>query len=95
MIDSERYAIDLVKNDYDDYIEFFMGLRLKDYWMPDDQIHRLIHEFIDFAKQIAAGGRPGMIPAAVELEVCTVQREGEEIGATVERALRPEFLPRL
>ncbi|KAL6506202.1 hypothetical protein OROGR_024383 [Orobanche gracilis] len=92
IIDSERYAVQSCR---EDYVREDMVLRLKQYWMPDYEIDRLINEALLFAKRIAADGRSGKIPIAVNLNVYTLQQEGEAIDDTLDRAMRPEYLPPL
>ncbi|KAH6830707.1 hypothetical protein C2S53_010049 [Perilla frutescens var. hirtella] len=88
IIDSEKYEIADFEGG-EKYLREDMSVRLKDYWMSNDEIQRLLNEAFLFA---AADGRRGMIPVAVDLDVCTVQREGEAIEAVVDRAMRPELL---
>ncbi|KAL6529734.1 hypothetical protein OROGR_015357 [Orobanche gracilis] len=87
IIDSERYAVQSCR---EDYVREDMVSRLKQYWMPDYEIDRLINEALLFAKRIAADGRSGKIPIAVNLNVYTLQQEGEAIDDTLDRAMRPE-----
>ncbi|KAI3463942.1 hypothetical protein Pfo_020605 [Paulownia fortunei] len=63
--------------------------------MPDDEIQRLVHGALDFAKQKAADPQHAflyVIPVIVGVDVCTVQQEGETIDAAIDRAIRPECL---
>lgn len=92
IIDSERYALPSCR---EELVRHDMVRRLEHYWMPHQEIQRLINEALLFAKQIAAADGPGLIQTAVDLNVYTVQQEGEAIGATVDRAMRPEYLPPL
>ncbi|KAL6571329.1 hypothetical protein OROHE_002972 [Orobanche hederae] len=77
IIDSERYAVESCR---EDYVREDMVSRLKQYWMPDYEIDRLINEVLLFAKRIAA---------------CWKRQEGESIDDTLDRAMRPEYLPPL
>lgn len=51
------------------HVNYGLGVRFKDYWMPDEEIKRLIVE-------VGSGGRQGRIPVAVDLDVCTVRQAG-------------------
>ncbi|KAL6557369.1 hypothetical protein OROMI_017719 [Orobanche minor] len=64
-----------------------IGRRLRDYWLPELQIDRLIDKVVAFVG--VSGGRRA---AAVDLEICTVREEGEAMDAAVDRAMRPEYL---
>ncbi|KAH6799816.1 hypothetical protein C2S52_000280 [Perilla frutescens var. hirtella] len=90
-IDWERFELHCSE----EYLQNFMATRLRDYWMPDHEIQRLINQLLLFAEQIAAGGRRGRVPVAIDVDVCTVQGEGEAIEETADRAMRPEYLPPL
>ncbi|KAL6571292.1 hypothetical protein OROHE_002935 [Orobanche hederae] len=92
MIGSERYAIGCCR---EELLREDMVLRLHRYWMGGDEIEKLIEEAVLFINRIAASGRRGKIPIGVDLNVYTLQQEGEAIEATVDRAMRPEHLPPL
>lgn len=97
-IDSERYVFHVSSGKRERgfrlLLRLYVGIRFMDYLMPEEEIHRLIDQLLLFATA-AAENRPGQIPVAVDLDVCTVQRDGEAIASTMERSIRPDVLPPL
>ncbi|KAL7108191.1 hypothetical protein ACP275_06G099400 [Erythranthe tilingii] len=73
---------------------FHTWYRLDDYWMTKDEMDRMTHEAVEFGRQMAAevaDPQPSdlvAIPISVEIDVCTVQQEGEAIDDARERAIR-------
>ncbi|CAA0832904.1 Unknown protein [Striga hermonthica] len=65
--------------------------RARDYWMGHDEIKRLVDEAFDFARQ-NAGDHDHWVPVVVSMEVCTAQQEGESIEASMDRAIRAQYL---
>ncbi|KAI3469245.1 hypothetical protein Pfo_025908 [Paulownia fortunei] len=93
VMDSERYEASVPEDGHEELLEMQTSFRLKEYWMSDDEIQRLVHGAFDFAKQRAADPQHGsVIPVVVGLDVCTVQLDGEPLNATIDRAIRPECL---
>ncbi|KAK6156396.1 hypothetical protein DH2020_010644 [Rehmannia glutinosa] len=94
----ESYDIKFYEREEELCLEFMMGYRLDEYWMPDDEIQNLVHGALDFAKQQLICGVDDkssigrVIPLVVGVDVCTVQQEGEELDAAMDRAIRPEKL---
>ncbi|GER50624.1 RING/U-box superfamily protein [Striga asiatica] len=69
--------------------------RLREYWMPEAQIQELIREATDLCRSTllsTADRGPRVIPVTLRIVVCTVQQDGEELGATMDRAIRVENL---
>ncbi|KAL8032857.1 hypothetical protein ABFX02_13G124100 [Erythranthe guttata] len=74
-------------------LKTYLGDRLEEYWMPDDEIENLLVGAANFADERAAvPGRRRDIPVAVAVDVLTVQQDGELLSAAVSRAIRPEFM---
>ncbi|KAK6136288.1 hypothetical protein DH2020_029952 [Rehmannia glutinosa] len=73
------------------YLEQQTSYRLKEYWMPEDEIDKLVHEAFNFAKHHKSI-RSTVIPFIVDVDVCTVQQDGEELEAAMDRAIRAENL---
>ncbi|KAL3627711.1 hypothetical protein CASFOL_029074 [Castilleja foliolosa] len=84
----------------DDWIERLHGddfshitYRLKEYLMPGDEIQSLIHEVFDFAQEImAVDPSIPVIPIVVDVDVCTVQLDGETLDDAIDRSVRPDCL---
>ncbi|CAA0832902.1 Unknown protein [Striga hermonthica] len=67
--------------------------RLRDYWMTQDEIFRLVDEAIDFARQNASGREVQWASlVVVGLEVRTAQQEGESNEAVMDRVIRAQYL---
>ncbi|KAK6136287.1 hypothetical protein DH2020_029951 [Rehmannia glutinosa] len=73
------------------YLEQQTSYRLKEYWMPEDEIDKLVHEAFNFAKHHKSI-RSTVIPFIVGVDVCTVQQDDEELEAAMDRAIRAENL---
>ncbi|CAA0841904.1 RING/U-box superfamily protein [Striga hermonthica] len=74
---------------------FRSELRLREYWMTEAHIQELIREALDLCRSTVlstADRGPRVIPVTVRIDVCTVQQDGEELGATMDRAIRVENL---
>ncbi|GFQ06248.1 E3 ubiquitin-protein ligase rnf181 [Phtheirospermum japonicum] len=97
MMGSERFGA-AVKEDEDfSCLAWKTDIRLKDYWMSDNEIEVLVREAVDFAVAQRAANPPRnpsrwLIPIVVGLDVTAVQQEGEPIDAAVDRAIKPERL---
>ncbi|CAA0822734.1 RING/U-box superfamily protein [Striga hermonthica] len=77
--------------------EFFFcsKLRLREYWMPEAQIQELVSEALDSCRSTmssTADREPRVVPVTVTIDVCTVQQDGEELDAAVDRAITTENL---
>ncbi|GER50617.1 ring finger protein-like protein [Striga asiatica] len=69
--------------------------RLREYWMTEAHIQEMIHEALDLCRSTVlstADRGPRVIPVTVRIDVCTVQQDGEELDAAVDRAIRVENL---
>ncbi|GFQ07747.1 E3 ubiquitin-protein ligase rnf181 [Phtheirospermum japonicum] len=67
--------------------------RLNEYLMPDDEIRSLIHEVFDFAEQITVvDSSIPAVPIVVEVDVWTVQLDGETLDDAIDRSVRPDRL---
>ncbi|GER51656.1 RING/U-box superfamily protein [Striga asiatica] len=78
-------------------IRFFLcsKVRLREYWMPEAQIQELVSEALDLCRSTmssTADRDPRVVPVTVTIDVCTVQQDGEELDATVDRAITIENL---
>ncbi|KAK6136225.1 hypothetical protein DH2020_030057 [Rehmannia glutinosa] len=92
---SESFDVELEEIDHFDewYLEDQTSYMLKEYWMTEDEIVKLVRGAYNFAKQ----HKPSMIGSSVisfvvGIDVCTVQQEGEELEAAMDRAIRAENL---
>ncbi|GFQ07380.1 hypothetical protein PHJA_002882100 [Phtheirospermum japonicum] len=77
------------------YILYLMaGYRLYEYWMTKQEIRKLFDDAFDFAKRMAADDpQPNnIIPVVVDLDVRTVQQEGESFDECMERAITAQKL---
>ncbi|CAA0822735.1 RING/U-box superfamily protein [Striga hermonthica] len=69
--------------------------RLREYWMPEAQIQELVSEVLDLCRSkmsSTADRDPRVVPVTVTIDVCTVQQDGEELDAAVDRAITIENL---
>ncbi|KAL7135888.1 hypothetical protein ABFS83_11G128500 [Erythranthe nasuta] len=97
---SERCFAEISVNDEQEAqllfgFNWLASYRLKEYWMTEEDIARFDQDTIDFTKKIEAD--PGRahrrtVPIGIDLKVCTVQQEGEEVGPALERVIRAEKL---
>ncbi|KAH6812793.1 hypothetical protein C2S51_021811 [Perilla frutescens var. frutescens] len=95
VLDRERYNLSLRRRENDGerrreglrtfFRKILAGSRLRDYWMSDDEITDLCHSALEFAAEKSERAR--IVPVAVELNVCSVQKEGETFEACRERAI--------
>ncbi|GER26044.1 RING/U-box superfamily protein [Striga asiatica] len=95
VMDSERFScvvfeLETVKSDWIMLWCQASG-RTRDYWMGHEETKRLVDEAFDFARE-NAGAHDHWVPVVVDLEVCTAQQEGESIEASMERAIRAQYL---
>ncbi|KAL9171886.1 hypothetical protein ABFS82_03G009800 [Erythranthe guttata] len=95
IIGSERFDM-ILGDDFEDptYLILWIKPRLKSYWIiPSDEIDLLLSGAFDFAKQCSSNDNDNLvIPAVVNLEICTVQIEGESIDDAFDRAISGECL---
>ncbi|CAA0841977.1 Unknown protein [Striga hermonthica] len=74
---------------------FCSKLRLREYWMPEAQIQELVSEALESCRSTmssTADRDPRVVPVTVTIDVCTVQQDGEELDAAVDRAITIENL---
>ncbi|KAL7084753.1 hypothetical protein ACP275_14G240400 [Erythranthe tilingii] len=98
IIDSEKLMIVRLKEEEDEpyALLYHIWYRLDDYWMTGDEMDRLTRDAVDFGRQVAsavANPQPSdliVIPIVVELDVCTVQQDGETIEAARDRAIKAQ-----
>ncbi|CAA0841902.1 RING/U-box superfamily protein [Striga hermonthica] len=72
-------------------------IRMREYWMTEAHIQEMIHEAFDLCRSTVlstADRGPRVIPVTVRIDVCTVQQDGEELDAAVDRAITvPSLMP--
>ncbi|GFQ07604.1 nep1-interacting protein-like 1 [Phtheirospermum japonicum] len=81
-------------SDTEGLLKVGLSFRLKEYWMSDDEIQKLVREALCLAKQQESitSTRARVIPFVVGIDVCTVQQEGEGLDAAMDRAIKVENL---
>ncbi|KAL3619354.1 hypothetical protein CASFOL_036924 [Castilleja foliolosa] len=100
MMETEDLRIKfLVSADRSDFRELFdqqfslIHFRLSEYLMPDDQILALIRQVFDFTQEIVSvDPSVPIVPIVVDVDVCTLQLDGETIYDTFDRAVTPDCL---
>ncbi|KAL6508508.1 hypothetical protein OROHE_021641 [Orobanche hederae] len=99
ILDSERYGAwtqdDGTYPDPNDELCCTMGFRMLDYFIMSDE--KLANEARAFANRnwvdahySSSSGR--ILPVAVDLDICTVQQDGEPIRAAADRAIKSEWM---
>ncbi|GFQ07379.1 hypothetical protein PHJA_002882000 [Phtheirospermum japonicum] len=92
--DAERFDACVPENSNGHDLYWRGGNRLDEYWMTRDESLSLANEAFAFAKQMVDNdpqlGSP--VPVVVDLDVCTVQREGETFDACMDRAITAQKL---
>ncbi|GFP87069.1 E3 ubiquitin-protein ligase rnf126 [Phtheirospermum japonicum] len=88
VMDSERYDARLYEGGKKFGLYLMGGFRMKEYWMSYDEILYILDEAIDFAKADPHQQQSQVTAVVVSLEVCTVQQDGESLGACMDRAIR-------
>lgn len=87
-IDSERFRACFVQGKTSRmHLEISAGYRLNEYSMPNEKNDALIEDAIEIAKQLMNYSKLQVIPIVINVNVCTVQREDEELRATLSRAI--------
>ncbi|GFP95483.1 E3 ubiquitin protein ligase rie1 [Phtheirospermum japonicum] len=95
IMESERFGSTLKIFCGRDLVERHMRYRLEEYWMSDDEIRGLAQGVFDFANRLAALDQNLCLPkfpVYVDIEVYTVQLEGEPLDVTMDRLITPDRL---
>lgn len=89
LLDSEQFDASVKATQTAADLHSQMATRLKDYWMPADEMITLIARAYRFAAQIAADPNRAslrVVPVVVAIEVRTVRQASETIGSVEDRA---------
>ncbi|KAL3619363.1 hypothetical protein CASFOL_036933 [Castilleja foliolosa] len=64
-----------------------------EYLMPNDQVLTLIYQLLDLTQQIVSVDPfVPMVPIVVDVDVCTIQLDGETMDEAFDRSVRPDSL---